>query len=455
MPERRALHDVVTAIRLSCTVDGAGLPPLRQRRAPSQGARGDGSGCSAAIRTPSSASQEIVERCRFTLDQLRLPVSRRVRGRRDADAEARAPDLGGRGWRYPDGVPDKVANTIRHEFELIEQQEDRALLPDRARDRQAGARDGHPLPGPRLGRQLRRLLLPRHHRGRIPTKNEVLFERFLSNERDEPPDIDVDFEHERREEMIQWIYSEKGRDARRAGRHGDRLSQPQRHPRRRQGARPVARHGGRDGRHGVGHAAAAASMSSTCARPASIPRIPRLALALELSATLCGFPRHLSQHVGGFVLTEGRLDELVPIQNAAMEDRTVIEWDKDDLDALKIYKVDVLALGMLTCLRKSFDLIKQHYGEERGLGMPIRRIPTGLRHAVQGRLGRRVPGREPGADVDAAAPEAAQATTTSSSRWRSCGRARSRAAWCIPTCKNRDRSRGQITYPKRGSSRRS
>src|SRR5690242_6296629 len=100
------------------------------------------------------------------------------------------------------------------------------------------------------------------------------------------------------------------------------------------------------------------------------PHDPRLALALELSATLCGFPRHLSQHVGGFVLTDDRLDELIPIQNAAMEDRTVVEWDKDDLDALGIYKVDVLALGMLTALRKSFDLIEQHYGKRPSLDMP-------------------------------------------------------------------------------------
>src|SRR5258708_2860854 len=99
------------------------------------------------------------------------------------------------------------------------------------------------------------------------------------------------------------------------------------------------------------------------------PNDPRLRLALELSATLCGFPRHLSQHVGGFVLTEGRLDELVPIQNAAMEERTVIEWDKDDLDVLKIYKVDILGLGMLTCLHKSFELIEKHYGERKTLGM--------------------------------------------------------------------------------------
>jgi DNA polymerase III alpha subunit len=99
------------------------------------------------------------------------------------------------------------------------------------------------------------------------------------------------------------------------------------------------------------------------------PTDARLMLALELSAALCGFPRHLSQHVGGFVLTEDRLDELIPIQNAAMDDRTVIEWDKDDLDALNIYKVDVLGLGMLTCLRKSFDLIEKHYGERKTLGM--------------------------------------------------------------------------------------
>src|SRR5471032_3532244 len=100
------------------------------------------------------------------------------------------------------------------------------------------------------------------------------------------------------------------------------------------------------------------------------PEDPRLALALELSATLIGFPRHLSQHVGGFVLTADRLDELIPIQNATMEDRTVVEWDKDDLDALGIYKVDVLALGMLTALRKSFELIKKHYGRTYDLDVP-------------------------------------------------------------------------------------
>src|SRR5205085_928330 len=201
-----------------------------------------------------------------------------------------------------------------------------------------------------------------------PDKNEVLFERFLSNERDEPPDIDVDFEHERREEVIQWIYETKGRT--RAALAATVIAYRNRSAIRDVGkalglspdtlgvmANTVWGSGG--GGVNVKHVVEAGLD----------PHDPRLALALELSATLCGFPRHLSQHVGGFVLTEGRLDELVPIQNAAMEDRTVIEWDKDDLDVLGIYKVDVLGLGMLTCLRKSFDLIEKHYGEKKTIGM--------------------------------------------------------------------------------------
>ena len=187
-----------------------------------------------------------------------------------------------------------------------------------------------------------------------PNEIDVLFERFLSNARNEPPDIDVDFEHERREEIIQWIYERIGPRPRRSRRHGDRLSQPQRHPRCRQGAGPVARHGGRDGRHGLGHRGRAASTSSMCAKPASIPPIRVSSLALELSATLSGFPRHLSQHVGGFVLTETgstswcrsrmRRWKIAPSSNGT---RTISTRSG-------IYKVDVLALGMLTaCARAS------------------------------------------------------------------------------------------------------
>ena len=122
-------------------------------------------------------------------------------------------------------------------------------------------------------------------------------------------------------------------------------------------------------------------------------------------------PRHLSQHVGGFILTERPLTETVPIGNGAMADRTFIEWDKDDIDELGILKVDVLALGMLTCIRKGFDLIEQHHGERLGAGDRPAGGAGGLRHAVQGRFARRVPGREPGADEHAAAPASRAGST--------------------------------------------
>jgi error-prone DNA polymerase len=200
-------------------------------------------------------------------------------------------------------------------------------------------------------------------------KEEVLFERFLSNERNEPPDIDVDFEHERREELIQWIYQNWTRE--RAALAATVIAYRTRSAIRDVGkalglspdtlgvmARTVWGSGG-------------SALNLKYIREAGLdPDDPRLSLALELSSTLIGFPRHLSQHVGGFVLTADRLDELIPIQNAAMKDRTVVEWDKDDLDALGIYKIDVLALGMLTALRKSFELIRKHYGRECGLDVP-------------------------------------------------------------------------------------
>ena len=273
----------------------------------------------------------------------------------------------GAAWRYPDGIPDEIANTIRHEFELIDRKK---IAP-------------YFLTVHEIVWQARKMGILCQGRGSAansavcyclgitsvnPKETRVLFERFLSNERNEPPDIDVDFEHERREEIIQWIYREKSR-------HRAALAATVIAYRSRSAIREVGKALGlspdtvgvmADTVWGMG----SGGVDVDHVREAGLdPADPRLALALELSATLCGFPRHLSQHVGGFVLTEGRLDELVPIQNAAMDDRTVIEWDKDDLDALKIYKVDVLGLGMLTCLRKSFDLIKQHYGEQPTLGM--------------------------------------------------------------------------------------
>ncbi len=194
----------------------------------------------------------------------------------------------------------------------------------------------------------------------------MLFERFISAARNEPPDIDVDFEHERREEVIQYIYEKYGRD--RAGLAATVICY-----RSRSAIREVGKALGLS----VDVVAALAGIvwgwsndpiADERVREAGLdPGDRTLRLALDLAAELIGFPRHLSQHVGGFVITRGPLSELVPIENAAMADRTVIEWDKDDLDALGILKIDVLALGMLTCIRKAFALIERHYGRRLDL----------------------------------------------------------------------------------------
>ena len=196
-----------------------------------------------------------------------------------------------------------------------------------------------------------------------PATFDVLFERFLSNERDEPPDIDVDFEHERREEIIQHIY-------RRYGRHRAGIAATVIHYRPRSAMREVGKVFGLTDDvtarlSGLVWGSWGDQPAAQQLRQAGLdPDNPVLHRALRFAHRLQGFPRHLSQHVGGFVLTQGRLDEIVPIGNAAMDDRTFIEWDKDDIDALQLMKVDVLALGMLTCIRKARDLLYQH-GEKR------------------------------------------------------------------------------------------
>lgn len=195
-----------------------------------------------------------------------------------------------------------------------------------------------------------------------PTKVDLLFERFISKERLEPPDIDVDFEHSRREEVMQYVY-------RRYGRHRAAIIATVIHYRPRSAIRDVGKALGLTedvtaaladtvwGSWGKG-------LNDMQVRQAGLdPNNPMINLAVELATELIEFPRHLSQHVGGYVLTQDRLDSYVPIGNAAMDDRTFIEWDKDDVDALSMMKVDVLALGMLTCIRKCFDLIADHKGE--------------------------------------------------------------------------------------------
>ncbi len=195
-----------------------------------------------------------------------------------------------------------------------------------------------------------------------PTKVDLLFERFISKERLEPPDIDVDFEHSRREEVMQYVY-------RRYGRHRAAIIATVIHYRPRSAIRDVGKALGLTedvtaaladtvwGSWGKG-------LNEMQVRQAGLdPQNAMVELAVDLATELVEFPRHLSQHVGGYVLTQDRLDTYVPIGNAAMDDRTFIEWDKDDVDALNMMKVDVLALGMLTCIRKCFDLIADHKGE--------------------------------------------------------------------------------------------
>ena len=199
-----------------------------------------------------------------------------------------------------------------------------------------------------------------------PAEHEVLFARFLSEERREPPDIDVDFEHERREEVIQYIY-------RRYGRHRAGIVATISHYRPRGAMREVGKALGLT--EDVTARLASTQWGSwgreiedAHVREAGLdPENPVIRRALRLARRLLGYPRHLSQHVGGFVLARGRLDELVPVANAAMADRTFIEWDKDDIDALGLMKVDVLALGMLTCIRKAFELMTHHGLGDHGL----------------------------------------------------------------------------------------
>ncbi|MBS0518004.1 MAG: error-prone DNA polymerase [Proteobacteria bacterium] len=366
VPERRALQDVLTAIRLNCTVEELGFHRFasaeRHLKTPQEMHR-------LFRRYPQAIEriQEIVGRCRFELTDLRYQYPVEYEGGETPMQKLERLTWEGAAGRYPKGVPDEVAKLIRHEFELIEKKE---IAPYFLTVHEIVAR----------AREMGILCQGRGSAANSavcfclgitevnPNETKVLFERFLSNERNEPPDIDVDFEHERREELIQWIYGKWSRDraALAATVIAYRSRSAIRDVGKALGLSPDVLGAMADTVWGSG----GSGVDTRHVREVGLdPHDPRLALALELSASLCGFPRHLSQHVGGFVLTAGRLDELIPIQNAAMEDRTVVEWDKDDLDAIGIYKIDVLALGMLTCLRKAFALIEQHYGKRPRLGM--------------------------------------------------------------------------------------
>ncbi|MBV9511550.1 MAG: error-prone DNA polymerase, partial [Caulobacteraceae bacterium] len=265
--------------------------------------------------------------------------------------------------RFPDGVPTEIVKTIRKELQIIRRVRYAPYFLT-VHDIVAWARK----PGREIlcqGRGSAANSVVCYCLGITsvdPRSQDVLFERFISRERSEPPDIDVDFEHERREEVIQYVYQ-------RYGRHRAAICATVIHYRPRSAIRDVGKALGLT--EDVTGALARTVWGSYGAKveDGHVDRTglqrqdPRLRRALELTAELIKFPRHLSQHVGGFVLTEGPLVETVPIGNAAMDERTFIEWDKDDIDELGIMKVDVLALGMLTAIRKAFDLIARHHGK--------------------------------------------------------------------------------------------
>ena len=379
----------------------------------------------------------------------------------EPQAELERLDLGRRRWRYPDGIPEKVQKLIRHELAIVGEQEIRALFPHRPRHRQF-----RPLGKYRIlcqGRGSAANSVICYCLGITdvdPDLIDVLFERFISTERDEPPDIDVDFEHEKRDEVIAYIY-DKYSEKRTA------LAAAVISYRGRSALREVAKAMGlsddvRSALSGSIWGWSSEKLGEKEAKAGGLDRTdPLTSHVIDRANEIMGFPRHLSQHVGGFVITKDRLDEIVPIVKTAMDERKMVEWDKDDLDAVGILKVDVLALGMLSCLRRAFDLLESQLrgttGRER---LELATIPKEEPEVYDmicraDTLG--VFQIESRAQMSHAAAAASRANSTiSSSRWRSSGPARSRATWCIPICGGgRERKSRNIPSPswKRSSSK--
>ncbi len=378
---RLGLQDTLTAIRLRTTVAEAGehLFPNAERymKSPLEMAE-------RFARAPAAIGRtwEIAERSTFSLDELRYeyPEELAPRGQSPLEYLTRLTWAGAR-KRYPAGIPDKVRSLVEHELQLIADLHYEAYF----------------LTVFDLVRFARRRGILCQGRGSAansavcyclgvtavdPDRLDVLFERFVSRERNEAPDIDIDFEHERREEVLQYLYDKYGRE--RAGMTAEVITY-----RPRSAVRDVGKALGLsldrvdalakslEGHHLDQH------LPERCRDVGIDPDSFLGGRLVNLVGELVGFPRHLGQHVGGMVMTRGPLCELVPIENAAMEDRTVIEWNKDDLDELGILKVDCLALGMLSAIRKCFALVEQHDGRRLSLAA----IPEGD-EAVYDMIGR-------------------------------------------------------------------
>jgi error-prone DNA polymerase len=371
-PERRPLADIVTCIREKCTIHDAGLRLAvnaeRHLKSPAEMAR-------LFARFPAALARTlaIVDACRFSLGELKYeyPDEPVPPGK---TAQQHLADLAFAGAamryppdRYPDGIPDNVRRRLDEELAIIAKL-DYARYFLTVHDVVAFARS-RPKEILCQGRGSAANSAVCYCLGITsvdPDKSNLLFARFISENRNEPPDIDVDFEHERREEVIQYIYQ-------RYGRHRAAICATVIHYRARRAIGEVGKALGLTPDVTAALAKTIWGISGEDVEDANIrqagldPGNPAIRQAIALANALIGFPRHLSQHVGGFVLTRARLDETVPVGNAAMDERTFIEWDKDDIDTLGLMKVDVLALGMLSCLRRSLDLIRRHYGRDYAL----------------------------------------------------------------------------------------
>ena len=353
---RKPLQDVVTAIRVGKPLTECGLElqgsaerHLRSRLRLSYLYSSD----------LLSETVAIADRCHFSLDELRYEYpSEVVPDGATPASHLRQLTYEGAGRRWPDGILEKVQFQIEHELTLISELSYEHYFLTVA-DIVAFARSQHILCQGRGSAANSVVCYCLGVTEVDPSRMAVLFERFISRERNEPPDIDVDFEHERREEVIQYLYNKYGRD--RAALTATVISY-----RPRSALRDVGKALGYDlatvealakGHHWWdGRKIQPDRLAEVGLGPEEELRLTQL---LKLTREILGFPRHLSQHTGGFVLTKGPLSRIVPIENASMADRTVIEWDKDDLDAMGLLKVDVLALGMLTALRKSLAFISQ------------------------------------------------------------------------------------------------
>lgn len=366
---RRRLQDIVTCIKHGCTIEEAGylLHPHGERylKEPAVMER-----LFDALPQAIARTALIAERCRgFSLDQLKYNYPQEVVPEGVTPMQhLRTLTMEGARERYASsrgGVPSHVLQQLEHELKLIEELDyPRYFLT--VHDLVRFAREQKILCQGRGAAANSAVCFCLGVTAVDPIRGTMLFERFVSKERDEPPDIDIDFEHERREEVIQYLYRKYGRD--RAALTAEIISY-----RSRSALRDVGKAMGLS-------LDVIEKLSKECDWWSSLPKEPEklsqwgaacgvnvhdplVVAVLHHAREIMGFPRHLSQHVGGFVITQTPLCELVPIENAAMEDRTVIEWDKDDIEALDMLKVDVLGLGMLTCVRKCLDLIASSDGQ--------------------------------------------------------------------------------------------